>query len=185
MTETTRMDENNSWVTDLKGSCSILSLIGGKTFPFQQLFTTKPPKACTSSMLSPPSTVGFFSTPPHESLWESRRVGVAGLCIYYIVTNSGGDIRTTNLASGSFRCWLHPRCVYACMHLHEKDTCNPLKKTISLKMETPNKPQPAFLQESDLHTADLGEGGQRRKLWVVPTSAIPYSHSSRGCSASC
>lgn len=100
-----------------------------------------------------------------------------------MVTNSDGDTRT-NLASGSFHCWLYPRCVYACMHLHE-DICNPLKKTICLKMETTNKPQPIFLQESDLHTADLGEGGQRRKLWVVPTSATPYSRSSRGYSASC
>lgn len=74
VTEKTRMGgkgktpKSNSWVTDPKGSCSILSRIRGKTFTFQQLFTTKPPKACTSSALSPPSTVGFFSPPPHESL---------------------------------------------------------------------------------------------------------------------
>lgn len=28
--------------------------------------------------------------------------------------NSGSDKRTSSLASGSFHCWLHPRCVHIC-----------------------------------------------------------------------
>lgn len=92
---------------------------------------------------------------------------------------------TSNLASGSFRCWLHPRCVYACVHPHEKDMHTPAKKkTICLKMK--KKPN-CF--PSGIWPAHSRFGGRRkknqRKLRVVPTSATPYPHSSRRYLASC
>lgn len=70
--------------------------------------------------------------------------------------------------------------VRICMHASAwKGHMQPLKKAICLNTEKPNKPQPVFFQESDLHTADLREGGQRRKLWVVPTS-LPLTHTLPG-----
>lgn len=70
----------------------------------------------------------------------------------------------------------------ACMHvvhLHEKDTHHPKKKRQFVsRWEKKGKKKKDFLQGSDLHTADLGEGVKKRKLWVVPTSANPNPYSS-------
>lgn len=150
--------QSNSGFADPKGSYSILSQIRGVRHSLSS--SRSWPKASTSSMLSPPSTAAFFFPP--KSSQGSRRVDGVGLCSYYVF-NSGGNPRTTsNLACGSFHCWLHPRYVYARMHLREKDTQNaPQKRQFVLRWKKSKTNQPCF--PSGIWPAHGRFGGRRQK----------------------
>lgn len=80
--------------------------------------------------------------------------------------NSGSDKRTSSLASGSFHCWLHPRCVHICPPGH-------------YVLRWKNK-QHQQVQEPDLQTAGWQWGyKQERKIKqrAAPTSPTPFVHS--------
>lgn len=77
--------------------------------------------------------------------------------------------------------YIHSVCMQ-CMHLHEKDTYPPQKKTICLKIKKPNKTEhPVFIQKSDLYTADLGKGVKKKKTTSGGTHlSYPLPSSSSG-----